>query len=401
MWRGDWDDHAQHESRILRARHQDLEDLVGRIVPRRSEGTPTCLVQIYDGGAMPTSPDHYFYGHPVQLGGEETEGGAWTLTVDAANTYVVDVLHNAPSVGDVLMAYAIGGRWVAERGASNPTYECMCGALPCNLPWVDLTLSWTEGPDGAGSTTLFWTGNSWISDCADDIIWSIDCSDESDVLHATQYTACEDGEFVTSCALAVATRSCSPPMSLAYTIPGTCFLSDLGYEGLTITGPDTIPTWTCCWWCNGTPPSTLNFTHSFYGSTTLSLLVAHPGTGESCVWTGILLWDYPGGDVPGLEGGTVYCPPTTVQISIGVGPGATPGSWELNASYGTIEVDGDDTFAFCPNATHPDGTPISDVISPPGLGVSCIGGRPYSQSWTFPDPSFADAGEVTVTLSEP
>jgi hypothetical protein len=45
------------DQRIIRLRRDDLRAQAERIVPRRSEGTPTQLVQIYDGGAMPSSPD--------------------------------------------------------------------------------------------------------------------------------------------------------------------------------------------------------------------------------------------------------------------------------------------------------------------------------------------------------
>ena len=69
---------ADQETRILRARHADLAGQVDRAIPFGSSGTPRRLVQIYNGGSMPSSPDHFFLAYPIELDGAETEGGTGT-----------------------------------------------------------------------------------------------------------------------------------------------------------------------------------------------------------------------------------------------------------------------------------------------------------------------------------
>jgi len=117
--------------RTERLRHQDLADLVDRALPFVLAGTPRRLVQVYNGGAMPSEPDHYYLTNPVYLNGAETEGGAGSPSVDTSQTIVVDVIGKAPSAGDYLTAYAIGGRWVAELTNSQNTTGCIT-FLGCN-----------------------------------------------------------------------------------------------------------------------------------------------------------------------------------------------------------------------------------------------------------------------------
>ena len=103
------------ELRILR----DRQAAFGRMNNRAAESSPLInartLVQVYNGGAMPTSPDKVYLTHPVELDGTETEGGSATTNVDTSTTIPVAVLWGAPQAGDLLTAYAVGGRWVAER----------------------------------------------------------------------------------------------------------------------------------------------------------------------------------------------------------------------------------------------------------------------------------------------
>ena len=126
---------------------------------------------------MPSSPDHYFLGFPVQAGGTETEGGAGSTTSDTANAIAVDVLHHAPSVGDILTAYSIGGRWVAEYGALGGSSGLACS--PCTLPRTNLTVSWVNPIAGNGSTTLVYTsddGVSWQSACSLGLLYQLYCN---------------------------------------------------------------------------------------------------------------------------------------------------------------------------------------------------------------------------------
>jgi hypothetical protein len=125
------------------------------------------LVQIYDGGAMPSSPDHFFLAHPVELDGAEVEGGLATPAVDTSTTIAVDVLWGVPQVGDILTAYAVGGRWVAERSGGIPPggHPCSgCSSIPNTLHLSGpacalgaggtLDLAWHPfGPSGGGAAS--------------------------------------------------------------------------------------------------------------------------------------------------------------------------------------------------------------------------------------------------------
>jgi len=111
--------------RIERLRHQDLNDLVDRAIADIGGGTPRQLVQIYNGGSMVSQPDHFFLSHPVYLNGVAAEGGLGGPSVDVSQTIVVDVIGKAPSVGDQLVAYAVGGRWVAELTSSQEQGGCI------------------------------------------------------------------------------------------------------------------------------------------------------------------------------------------------------------------------------------------------------------------------------------
>ena len=60
--------------------------------PRRRRRTARRLVQIYDGGAIPSAADHFFLAHPIELDGAEEEGGTATTVIDTTQPIVVDVL---------------------------------------------------------------------------------------------------------------------------------------------------------------------------------------------------------------------------------------------------------------------------------------------------------------------
>jgi hypothetical protein len=168
------DDH-----RIIRSRQSALDTGIDRRGgDRPMAAAARMLVQVYDGGAMPAQPDRVYFTHPVELGGDETEGGGATPVVDTTTTVPVVVVWGVPSVGDILTAYAVGGRWVAERtgAGTGPTYPCG----PCQVPKKDLTVSWTNLILGNGSTTLVYSGRlatQWISGCTNELLYELVCTE--------------------------------------------------------------------------------------------------------------------------------------------------------------------------------------------------------------------------------
>jgi hypothetical protein len=123
---------GDRDARVLRDRQEGLRAAIDR-----ARGAPAIvaarrLVSVYDGGNMPTQPDHIFLTHPVELDGPEVEGGLASPNVDTSATIPVVVLWNAPQAGDLLVASSVGGRWVAERSGTCKVTVCVvqCGTVP-------------------------------------------------------------------------------------------------------------------------------------------------------------------------------------------------------------------------------------------------------------------------------
>jgi hypothetical protein len=111
--------------RILRSRILDLGESLDSGHSPPSEGTPTMIGRVFDGGSMPVALDHYFSVHPVEVDGDAAEGVAGTPVVDTSSTVFVDVIGTrVPSVGDYLECFFIGGRWVAESGGGHVVATC-------------------------------------------------------------------------------------------------------------------------------------------------------------------------------------------------------------------------------------------------------------------------------------
>jgi hypothetical protein len=180
--------------RILRDRQATLSDALDAVPQRLPLSVSRRLVQVFDGGSMPTEPDHFFLAHPVELDGPEAEGGSASPVVDTSTTMYVDVLWHAPEAGDILTAYAVGGRWVAERSRPGPS-EFVCGT--CSIPSRDLTVSWTNDTLGDGSTTLVFSApNVWKSGCVDNVFYRLLCTDNEVEFQVVYFLSgsCPSGE---------------------------------------------------------------------------------------------------------------------------------------------------------------------------------------------------------------
>lgn len=115
------------------------------------------LVVVYDGGSIPTAGDKVFLTHPAVIDFDESEGESWATAEDSDVTLPVVVLGStAPEAGDVLVAHAVGGRWVATVGAD------VTACSPCNIPNHDLTLTL---PGGTTRTLVYLGTGFWRSAC--------------------------------------------------------------------------------------------------------------------------------------------------------------------------------------------------------------------------------------------
>jgi hypothetical protein len=215
------------ETRILRDRQAAHSDAMDRAAGQQQPySSARMLVQVYDGGAMPSDPEKVYFTHPVLLTGSETEGAAGMFSVDTATTVPVIVLGHVPSVGDYLTAYAVGGRWVSEEGGSSGGGFTSCS--PCNIPNEDLTITWTNVFSGTGSATMMYSpGPQWQIGCVDDdLIFSLSCNAGSIELRATFFLggSCPTGTSnycsnlrSNPLSLTLSDHTCSP-FSLTFTV---------------------------------------------------------------------------------------------------------------------------------------------------------------------------------------
>jgi hypothetical protein len=221
-------------TRLLRLRRgDDLEFGDRELIPRAADppsppprGTPRFLGRVFDGGAMPSQAGKVFLVNPVQLDGLEAEGSPATFAVDSTRAIpVVLVGGSPPTVGDLLVALAVGGRWVAD-GSLDPAFGCS----PCPIPRRDLTVSWAGGPFGSGSTPLLYTApGQWNSACSNQMLYSLSCPGGSVRFAVTYFVSgvCPGGQAM-SCtspgdnppSLLLASSSCSP-FYLGYTVSST------------------------------------------------------------------------------------------------------------------------------------------------------------------------------------
>ena len=168
---------ASAEARALRARADALDDAIDREASGfRPIAAARRLVQVYDGGSLPTAANRVYLTRPVELDGGEVEGGSATPDVDGSTSIPVVVLHNAAVAGDLLPATAVGGRWVAEKGKPKSS-GYPCGT--CTIPMSDLTVSWNNAIWGPGSTPLIYQpspGTSWKSACSQELLYQLSCN---------------------------------------------------------------------------------------------------------------------------------------------------------------------------------------------------------------------------------
>jgi hypothetical protein len=151
------------DSRTQRDRQRDLEARADRARIERTPALRTLTCQVYNAGAMPSAPMHYFAVHPVLLSGAELEAGALASSVLSNAQELVLVLGpGAPQAGDILWAVQVGDRWVAQLGTRQsgdhpPIHipDCPCVDTPAT---VNMTVS-NCGPDlvfNGQSCTITW-----------------------------------------------------------------------------------------------------------------------------------------------------------------------------------------------------------------------------------------------------
>ncbi len=143
--------------RVLRDRQAAFFDEADRADRRVPVVSARRLVSIYNGGAMPSQPNRVFLSHPVELDGSEGEGSSGSTNVNTSATIPVVVLDGVPQVGDLLVATAVGGRWVTERSVENGTFICVTACYPA-VPVYGSTITVLSGTTTVASGTTGPTG---------------------------------------------------------------------------------------------------------------------------------------------------------------------------------------------------------------------------------------------------
>ena len=167
---------AASELRTIRNRMEAFAGAISRLDEAPPLITARRLVQVYDGGSIPTGDGPRVYlTHPCELDGAEVEGGAASVNADSSVSIPVVILGHAAVAGDVLVAYGVGGRWVSELGTRGGS-RYPCGS--CTIPMKDLTVSWKNPIVGDGSTALAYSGSPttvWKSACTNELLYQLSC----------------------------------------------------------------------------------------------------------------------------------------------------------------------------------------------------------------------------------
>lgn len=197
---------------------------------------------IVDEGSIPTTVDRYTLLTPVTLDGGWTPGSTAIVVVDSSRTVpVVWLGPKPPKAGDLAVAHAVGGRWVADRSGDSSTVTCGVG---CEIPKVDLTLTLTNTLLGTHSVPLAFDGvDSWATACVNQSIFQLACVGGTMTFYSTNFVGgpCPTGSPITCVSsgpsplgLTVLTLSCSP-LLLEYGTTNCPSLTGQGYTKLTVT----------------------------------------------------------------------------------------------------------------------------------------------------------------------
>jgi hypothetical protein len=322
------------EFRILRRRQAELrEELDRQYRAPVTAGVPTELVQVYNGGHMPTSTGKFFLTHPATLMGAETEGGAGSFTVDSTHTVPVFVTGSrVPAAGDYLIAQHLDYRWVAESG----------GKPKCTGRGNKLTLTLTGcGLNPVpGASVDFILGGSTVS------------STTTNGSGIATYNEPDPGTYSIRWTISGITNG----GAATATVPNSCNNvnaneSILGYMPSGYSPFGFPPRWYCCSGCFWPWPNTLYLTAAS-GTHTL--------TGFINV-LGVPSWGI--SRVPYTYGGKSY------YINYSVGCDGLGVNW-----YRTLFTTTNCSAGFPPCTNDPDGAvslSCNDSVGAPGIGITC------------------------------
>ncbi len=101
------------DCRIERERQKALSSALDRVAPFVASDTTALLVTTTTVAAYPTTAAAFYASNPTEIDGSEVEGASAAYTADATQVvYVLNVGTQVPPAGTVVVAHAVGGRWV-------------------------------------------------------------------------------------------------------------------------------------------------------------------------------------------------------------------------------------------------------------------------------------------------
>ena len=150
------------DDRIFRARQDATSDRIGRLDAPYSRNGGTFLGRAVNSGAMPVGQGRIYHFEPVQLEGDEVEGGEATITSDSARPIPVLVLGTRQvNVGDLFVCRSVGGRWVAYSG--NQLNYCHPFVPSCNGARFSANGTVTDTINGPQPITYDFGAGAWFS----------------------------------------------------------------------------------------------------------------------------------------------------------------------------------------------------------------------------------------------
>jgi len=102
---------VDNDLRVLRGRHEDLEDELDRRDMTPPDAGKALLVQVVSGGS---SAGTFFTIVSVEAAGDEKEGSTPTFTPEDNTFTALNLGTQAPANGTYLVARYVGGKWVVR-----------------------------------------------------------------------------------------------------------------------------------------------------------------------------------------------------------------------------------------------------------------------------------------------
>lgn len=139
----------------------DLGDRIENRRASRSEATAAFLGEVVDGGSMPDGPEKFYLLRATDIDGSEHEGSLPTFAADELRDIPVIVLGSTPVVGDLLTAYAIGGRWIAQKGIASTS--CQPQIPGCGSTYYGDNGTVTDAINGTQPIVYDFVARAWFS----------------------------------------------------------------------------------------------------------------------------------------------------------------------------------------------------------------------------------------------